>query len=175
MPAVPRPSASPGGACPGCGRRPSSVEAAARLRAELAVRWLVGEAGGLVASCSPRSISPDLGQVRLLPGTYRIPEPARPLLRAALLDHQACGLPAYALFAGARGGGLLLPQAMGNLIGRAAALADLPIPLAATSAGRSDSGSEEPFATALVNSGAVRIDGGGPPPRLRPRLPHHRS
>lgn len=37
------------GACPGCGQRPSSVETAARLRAELAVRWLVGEAGGLVA------------------------------------------------------------------------------------------------------------------------------
>jgi hypothetical protein len=37
------------GACPGCGRRPSSIEAAARLRAELAVRWLVAEAGGLVA------------------------------------------------------------------------------------------------------------------------------
>lgn len=49
MPAVARPSASPGGACPGCGRRPSSVETAARLRAELAVRWLVREAGGLVA------------------------------------------------------------------------------------------------------------------------------
>lgn len=38
-----------GGACPGCGHRPSSVEAAARLRAELAVRWLIREAGGLVA------------------------------------------------------------------------------------------------------------------------------
>jgi hypothetical protein len=36
-------------ACPGCGRRPSSVETAARLRAELAVRWLVREAEGLVA------------------------------------------------------------------------------------------------------------------------------
>ncbi len=129
---------------------------------------------GQVASCSPRSISPDLGQVRLLPGTYRIPERARPLLRAALLDHQARGLPAYALFAGARGGGLLLPQAMGNLIGRAAALADLPVPLAATSAGRGDSGSEEPFATALVTSGAGRIDGGGPPPQLRPRWPRLR-
>ncbi len=50
---------------------------------------------------------------------------------------------------------------MGNLIGRAAALADLPIPLAATPAGRDDSGSEEPFATTLVNSDAVRIDGRG--------------
>ncbi len=36
------------GACPGCGRRPDSVETAARLRAELAVAWLVGGAGGLV-------------------------------------------------------------------------------------------------------------------------------
>ncbi len=44
----PHPSTSPGGACPGCGQRPSSVETAARLRAELAVRWLVREAGGLV-------------------------------------------------------------------------------------------------------------------------------
>jgi len=44
------PSGTPsGGACPGCGRRPNSVETAARLRAELAVRWLVREAGGLVA------------------------------------------------------------------------------------------------------------------------------
>ena len=54
------------------------------------------------------------------------PEPARPLLRAALIDHQAHGLPAYALFTGVRGGGLLLPQAMGNLIGRAAVLVSLP-------------------------------------------------
>jgi|APThiThiocy_ev2_2_1041544.scaffolds.fasta_scaffold12815_5 hypothetical protein len=38
-----------GGGCPGCGRRPSSAETAARLRAELAVRWLVREAGELVA------------------------------------------------------------------------------------------------------------------------------
>jgi hypothetical protein len=60
--------------------------------------------------CRPRSISPDLGQVRLLPGTYRIPESARPLLRAALLDHQARGLPGYALFAAGRGGGLCSPR-----------------------------------------------------------------
>jgi hypothetical protein len=32
-----------------------------------------------------------------LSGTYRIPEVARPLLRAALLDHQIRGLPVYAL------------------------------------------------------------------------------
>src|SRR5258706_2712090 len=50
MAAVPRPSTPPAGACPGCGRRPDSVETAARLRAELAVPWLVREeAGGLVA------------------------------------------------------------------------------------------------------------------------------
>ena len=35
---------------------------------------------------------------------------------------------------------------------------------------RSDSGPEEPFAAALVNSGAVRIDGTGPPPPPRPHL-----
>jgi hypothetical protein len=49
MPAVPRPSPPPAGACPGCGQRPNTVETAARLRAELAVRWLVRELGGLVA------------------------------------------------------------------------------------------------------------------------------
>ncbi|MGH3612847.1 MAG: hypothetical protein ACRDRK_09665 [Pseudonocardia sp.] len=61
---------------------------------------------------------------------------------------------------------------MGNLIGRAAALADLPIPLAATSAGRGDSGPEEPFSAAALSGGAVRIDGAGPPLRLRPRRPN---
>jgi hypothetical protein len=49
MPAVLRPSTPSGRVCPGCGQRSSSVEAAARLRAELAVRWLVVEAGGLVS------------------------------------------------------------------------------------------------------------------------------
>lgn len=38
------------------------------------------------------------------------------------------------------------------------ALADLPLPIAASTAERSDSGPEEPFAAALVNSGAVRLD-----------------
>jgi hypothetical protein len=48
------------------------------------------------------------------------------------------------------------------------------VPIAVTTAGRSDSGPEEPFAAALVNSGAGRIDGSGPPrgydhpPRFRP-------
>ena len=55
-----------------------------------------------------------------------------------MLDHHIGGLPDYALFAH-RDGGLLLTPAMANLIGRAAALAELPIPPAATS-GRSDSG-----------------------------------
>jgi hypothetical protein len=54
---------------------------------------------------------------------------------------------------------------MANLVASAAALADLPRPLATTTAGRSDSGPEEPFAAALVNSGAARVDGGVPPPR----------
>jgi hypothetical protein len=49
MSAVCRSSAPPGGACPGCGQRPGSAEAAARLRAELTVRWLVGESGAVVA------------------------------------------------------------------------------------------------------------------------------
>lgn len=48
---APRPESrtSSGGGCPGCGRRPTSAETAARLRAELTVRWLVREAGELVA------------------------------------------------------------------------------------------------------------------------------
>jgi hypothetical protein len=104
-----------------------------------------------------------------LSGTYRIPEVARPLLRAALLDHQIRGLPAYALFAH-RDGGLLLAQAMGHRIARAAAIADVPLPHAATPAGHSDSGPEEPFAAPLVNVGA-RIDGDASPPRPRPHLP----
>jgi len=45
----PDPRTPSGGACPGCGQRPTSIETAARLRAELAVRWLVREAGELVA------------------------------------------------------------------------------------------------------------------------------
>ena len=49
-------------------------------------------------TAGPGWISPDAGQVTLLTGTYRIPEVARPLLRAALLDHQDRGLPAYTLF-----------------------------------------------------------------------------
>ncbi|WP_298798313.1 hypothetical protein [uncultured Pseudonocardia sp.] len=49
MSAIRRPSTPPGAACPGCGQRPNSAEAAARLRAELTVRWLIREADGLVA------------------------------------------------------------------------------------------------------------------------------
>lgn len=48
MSAVARRGSPTGGGCPGCGQRPGSAEAAARLRAELAVDWLVDEAGGLV-------------------------------------------------------------------------------------------------------------------------------
>lgn len=48
MSAVARRGSPTGGGCPGCGARSSSVESAARLRAELAVRWLVREAGELV-------------------------------------------------------------------------------------------------------------------------------
>lgn len=52
---------------------------------------------GTVADCMPHWISPDVGQVELLPGTYRIPAAAAPLLRATLLDHQVRGLLPYAL------------------------------------------------------------------------------
>ena len=64
---------------------------------------------GEIAGCAPRRISPDAGQVTLLSGTYRIPEAARALLRAALLDHQIRGRPAYGLFFH-RDGGLLRPR-----------------------------------------------------------------
>ena len=96
---------------------------------------------GRLTLCAPRRISPDLGQVGLLTGTYRIPAAAAPLLRAALLDHQARGLPDYVLFAHPAGG-LLLTQRMANLIARAATLAGVLAPLAATPLGRSDSGPE---------------------------------
>jgi hypothetical protein len=69
---------------------------------------------GRVASCTVQSVSPDAKQVQLLPGTYRIPADATPLLRAALIEHQARGLPGYALLT-AHDGGLLLAQAMANL------------------------------------------------------------
>jgi hypothetical protein len=82
------------------------------------------------------------------------------------LEHQTRGLAAYALFAH-HDGGLLLTRAMAHRIGHAATLADLPLPHAATAAGRSDSKPEAPFATALINSGAVQIDDAGPPPRPR--------
>jgi hypothetical protein len=72
-----------------------------------------------------------------------------------VLDHQARGLPDYVLFAHPAGG-LLLTQRMANLIVRAATLAGVLAPLAATPAGRNDSGPEEPFAAALVNSGGAR-------------------
>jgi hypothetical protein len=97
-----------------------------------------------VAGCSTYWISRTAGQVGLLPGTYRIPLRARPLLRAALLDHNARGLPDYRLLAD-RDGGLLLTQRMANLIGRAAAHTSLPPPPAATSA-RRDRGPDGPFA-----------------------------
>ena len=113
---------------------------------------------GRLSLCAPRRISPDFGQVGMLTGIYRIPATAGPLLHAALLDHQARGLPYYALFTHPAGG-LLLTQRMANLIARAAALAGLPRPLAATRAGRSDSGPEAPFAATLVNIDAVRIEG----------------
>jgi hypothetical protein len=39
--------------------------------------------------CTPKRTKPDLGHNELLSGIYRIPAIATPLLRAALLDHQA--------------------------------------------------------------------------------------
>jgi hypothetical protein len=48
---------------------------------------------GRVASCTPRSISPDSGQVGLLPGTYRVPAATRPLLRAALSSTRPAAWP----------------------------------------------------------------------------------
>lgn len=116
---------------------------------------------GRLTLCDPRQISPDLGQVGLLPGSYRIPAAVAPMLRAALLDHQARGLPAYALFS-CPTGGLLLSQRMASLITRAATVTGLPRPVAATATGRSDSGPEPPFGAALINSGAVRIDDADP-------------
>jgi hypothetical protein len=66
--------------------------------------WEVQLPGGVIgrflfdlAHCMPHWISPDIGQVGLLPGTYRIPAAAAPLLRATLLDRQVCGLLPYAL------------------------------------------------------------------------------
>lgn len=97
-----------------------------------------------VASCSANWISPTAGRVGLLPGTYRIPLRARPILRAALLDNDARGLPVYRVLVD-HDGGLLLTQRMANLIGRAAVHAGVPPPLAATTQ-RSDSGLDGPFA-----------------------------
>ena len=129
---------------------------------------LVTDAGaGSVAFVRPRSISPDAGQVRLLSGTYRIPERARPVLRAAVLDHQARRLPAYLLLAG-RDGRLFPTRAMSHRIAQAAHTTGVPLPHAATPAGRSSTLLETPFAAALITNGA-RIIGAEPPPRLRPR------
>lgn len=124
---------------------------------------------GRVADCMPRWISLDAAQVQLLSGRFRVPVAVRPLVRAALLDHQTRGLPAHAMFR-RRDSGLLLSQAMANLIGRAAELADLPISHGATRAGNGDSWYEEPFAAALVNHG-TRIDDSEVSPRPRVQLP----
>jgi hypothetical protein len=123
---------------------------------------------GRIAGCAVRSVSPDAGQVQLLPGTYRIPVSAAPLMRAALIEHHERGLPGYALLTG-RDGGLLLAQAMVNRIARTATFAGI-----SRAVGRSDSGPEEPFAAPLVNSGAVRIDGAEPPSWPRSHLPSPR-
>ena len=98
---------------------------------------------GRLTLCAPRRISPDLGQVAgRLTGTYRIPAAAAPLLRAALLDHQAHGLPDYVLFTHPAGG-LLLTQRMATSSPGPPPRRVLA-PLAATPAGRSDSGPEGP-------------------------------
>jgi len=99
--------------------------AAPRLAAALMLALATDAEARSVASCSAHWISPTAGRVGLLPGIYRVPLRARPLLRAALLDHDARGLPVYRLLAD-HDGGLLLTQRMANLIGRAAANAGLP-------------------------------------------------
>lgn len=71
---------------------------------------------------------------------------------------------------GAAQSGVDDPVAIGHRIARASGVADVALPYAATPAGRSDSGPEGPFAAPLLSGGA-RIDGAGPPPRLRPHLP----
>ncbi len=108
-----------------------------------------------VASCSAYWISPTAGQVGLLPGTYRVPLRARPLMRAALLDHDARGLPVYRLLAD-HDGGLLLTQRTANIIGRAAAHAGLPPPPAATTQ-RTDCGLDGPFAADFTRYAGVVV------------------
>jgi hypothetical protein len=67
-----------------------------------------------LAGCSPRWVTADSDQVGLLPGAYRIPARARPLLRAALIAHH--GQPGHTLLLD-RGGRLFLDQRMAaNLV-----------------------------------------------------------
>jgi hypothetical protein len=128
---------------------------------------------GRIAGGPVHSVSPDASQVRLLSGTYRVPAAAAPLLRAAVIEHHDLELPGITLLR-CRDGSVMLTQAMANLIARTAILADLPLPFAATSVGRRDSGPEASFAAALVNRGQVRIDSVGPSPVQRPHLPSRR-
>lgn len=142
--------------------------------AALVLALVTDASANCVASVSPRCLSPDLARVRTLPGIYRVPPLARPVLRAALLDHQAQAAavrhhrPDGRLFRD-RDGDLLLFQRMSNLIRCAATLAGLPPPRAATS--RHRFGLEEPFAVAVVDHPKTEITGAGPFPTLRPRLP----
>lgn len=66
-----------------------------------------------LAVCSPRWVTADSDQVGLLPGAYRIPARARPLLRAALIAHH--DQPGHTLLLD-RGGRLFLDQRMANLV-----------------------------------------------------------
>lgn len=141
--------------------------------AALVLALLTDASANCVASVSPGCLSPDLARVRTLPGIYRVPPLARPVLRAALLDHQAQAVgvrhhrPDGRLFRD-RDGDLRF-QRMSNLIRYAAALAGLPPPRAATS--RHRFGLEEPFAAAVVDHPKTEIIGAGPFPTLRLRLP----
>jgi hypothetical protein len=111
---------------------------------------------GRVGTCTVRSVSPDARQVPLLPAPNASPSTPAPLLRAALVDHQTRGLAGYALLT-AHGGRLLLTQSHGQ-----PHRPDRNPRRTPRSIERSDSGPEEQFAAALVNSGSVRIDGVGP-------------
>ena len=98
---------------------------------------------GRLTLCAPRRISPDLGQVGLLTGTYRIP--AARCAAAARGAARPPG-PRAARLRPVRSPRrwLATHPARGDLIARAATLAGVLAPLAATPAGRSDSGPEGP-------------------------------
>lgn len=136
--------------------------------AALVLALVTDASANCIASVSPSCLSPDIARVRTLPGIYRVPRLARPVLRAALLDHQAQAVavrhqrPDGWLFRD-RDGELLLTLRMSNLIGRAATLAGLPPPRAATS--RHRGGLEEPFAVAVVGHPKTEIIGSRALPR----------